>query len=145
MRTAAEQKVDVTLRLSARFEPELLVVVFMAADHIHHIAWPDWVERGRESVVADTYRILDDAVGRLVESAGDGEILGGLRPRRRLAERCREPERLARLAGVPRLRADWGERPAQAPSIVSSSSGAHVPQRLRKAVKQHAPTLRERN
>ena len=68
MRRAAEQKVEATLWLAERFEPDLLWVVFMAADHIHHVAWPDWERRGRESAVAETYRILDEAVGRLVEA-----------------------------------------------------------------------------
>ena len=69
VRRAAEQKVEATLWLAERFEPDLLWVVFMAADHIHHVAWPDWERRGRESAVAETYRILDEAVGRLVEAA----------------------------------------------------------------------------
>jgi predicted AlkP superfamily phosphohydrolase/phosphomutase len=75
VRRAAEQKVDAALWLAERFEPELLWVVFMAADHIHHVAWPDWEERGAESSVAATYRVLDDAVGRLVEAAGGNDVL----------------------------------------------------------------------
>ena len=47
VRRAAEQKVEATLWLAERFEPDLLWVVFMAADHIHHVAWPDWERRGR--------------------------------------------------------------------------------------------------
>jgi predicted AlkP superfamily phosphohydrolase/phosphomutase len=42
----------------------------MSADHIHHVAWPDWEERGVESVVADVYRILDEATGALAELGG---------------------------------------------------------------------------
>src|SRR6266511_5223369 len=75
IRRAAEQKVEITLRLSDRFEPELLWVVFMAADHIHHAAWPDWEDRGPDSAVAETYRILDQAVGRLVEAASGNDVM----------------------------------------------------------------------
>ncbi len=75
VRRAAEQKVEATLWLAERFEPDLLWVVFMAADHIHHVAWPDWELRGRESAVAETYRILDEAVGRLVEAAGGNDVV----------------------------------------------------------------------
>ena len=75
VRRAAEQKVETALWLTERFEPELLWVVFMAADHIHHVAWPDWDERGVESSVAETYRILDEAVGKLHEAAGENDVL----------------------------------------------------------------------
>lgn len=75
VRRAAEQKVEIARRLSDQFEPELLWVVFMAADHIHHVAWPDWEERGRDSAVAETYRILDEAVGELVEAAGGNDVV----------------------------------------------------------------------
>ena len=47
----------------------------MAADHIQHVAWPDWEQRGRESSVAETYRILDESVGRLVEHAGGNDVV----------------------------------------------------------------------
>ena len=33
VRRAAEQKVDISLWLAEKFDPELLIVVFMAADH----------------------------------------------------------------------------------------------------------------
>src|SRR5262245_52873 len=42
VRKAAEQKVDATLWLAERFEPELLWVVFMAADHVQHLGWREW-------------------------------------------------------------------------------------------------------
>lgn len=75
VRRAAEQKVEVALHLSERFEPELLFVVFMAADHIHHLCWPDWETRGPESAVAEVYRILDSAVGALMAHAGDADVM----------------------------------------------------------------------
>ena len=34
-----------SLWLADRFDPELLFVVFMAADHIHHLCWTDWEAR----------------------------------------------------------------------------------------------------
>ena len=64
VRAAAEQKVEIALWLPAAFAPELLFVVFMAADHVHHICWDDWERRGSESAVAEVYRILDRATGR---------------------------------------------------------------------------------
>lgn len=72
VRRAVESRCAAVAWLVERFEPELLFTVFMAADHIHHLAWPEWEERGPESRVADVYRILDDAVASLVELAGDG-------------------------------------------------------------------------
>jgi predicted AlkP superfamily phosphohydrolase/phosphomutase len=67
VRRAAEQKVAAALWLAERFSPELLFVVFMAADHVQHLGWAEWEEqRGAESAVAGTYRILDEAVGALV-------------------------------------------------------------------------------
>ena len=69
VRRAAEQKVEIALWLVDRFEPELLFVVFMAADHVHHLCWDDWERRGAESLVADVYRILDAAAGALADAA----------------------------------------------------------------------------
>ena len=75
VRRACEQKVEIAIWLMERFEPELLFVVFMAADHIHHLCWPEWVEEGAASRVADVYRALDDAVGALTAAVGDGDVL----------------------------------------------------------------------
>lgn len=142
VRRAAEQKVDSTLWLAEELEPDLLTVVFMAADHMHHLAWPDWEDRGRESAVAETYRILDAALGRLVEARG-GDIIvvsdhGG-----------------GSLSGVVNLNAwlaDQGflsympkgaDRKRQLADRLFDLR-AHIPQRLRYAVKQRATGLRER-
>jgi predicted AlkP superfamily phosphohydrolase/phosphomutase len=143
VRRAAEQKVESALWLDDRFEPELLFVVFMAADHIHHVAWPDWEERGRESAVAETYRILDEAVGRLVENAGGNDVVlvsdhGG-----------------GSLEGVVNLNAWLALRGFL--SYARQTRQLHrklfdelfelrryVPQRLRYRVKQRAGGLRER-
>ena len=53
-----------------RFDPDLLIVVFMAADHMQHYGWVEWEERGAESRVAAVYRHLDDAVGAVREALG---------------------------------------------------------------------------
>jgi predicted AlkP superfamily phosphohydrolase/phosphomutase len=74
MRRASEQKTDAALWLSERFEPELLIAVYMAVDHIQHYAWPEWERDGPASRVAAVYRMLDEAVGRLAE-ATDGDLL----------------------------------------------------------------------
>ncbi len=73
VRRAAEQKVEVALWLKERYELDLLFVVFMSADHVHHLCWDDWERRGVESLVADVYRILDEAVGTLADAAGTDE------------------------------------------------------------------------
>jgi predicted AlkP superfamily phosphohydrolase/phosphomutase len=75
VRRVCEQRVETVRWLTERFEPELLFVVFMAADHIHHLCWPGWEERGSESEVAETYRILDRTVGELVDLAGSGDVV----------------------------------------------------------------------
>ncbi len=75
VRRAAEQKVEIALWLVDRFELDLLFTVFMAADHVHHLCWDDWMRRGPESLVADVYRILDTATGALADAAGGGDVL----------------------------------------------------------------------
>lgn len=73
---AAEQKVEIALWLVERFELDLLFVVFMAADHVHHLCWDDWERRGADSLVADVYRILDRATGALADAAGpNGDVM----------------------------------------------------------------------
>ncbi len=75
VRRACKQKVEIALELTARFAPELLFIVFMSADHIQHLAWTDWERDGRESPVAEVYRILDNALGRLLDGLPDGDVL----------------------------------------------------------------------
>ncbi|PWU25507.1 MAG: hypothetical protein C5B48_00940 [Candidatus Rokuibacteriota bacterium] len=76
VRRACEQRVASTAFLCDRFEPELLVVVFMSADHIHHLCWPEWEAEGSASRVADVYRLLDEAVGALVGGlGGEGDTM----------------------------------------------------------------------
>ena len=76
VRRAAAQKVEIVTWLAERFDPELLFVVFMAADHIHHLCWTDWEADGPASPVAEVYRILDEATGALAGLAGDdGNVL----------------------------------------------------------------------
>ena len=75
MRTAIEQRVDACLWLRERFEPDLLFVVFMAADHMQHYGWVEWGERGLESRVAEVYRLLDGAVGAIKDAIGLDEDL----------------------------------------------------------------------
>jgi predicted AlkP superfamily phosphohydrolase/phosphomutase len=75
VRRACRQRVEVVERLLAEEPVDFLFVVFMSADHIHHVAWPDWEARGRESSVAEVYRILDEALGRLLALGGGGNAL----------------------------------------------------------------------
>jgi predicted AlkP superfamily phosphohydrolase/phosphomutase len=143
VRRAAEQKVQATLWLAERFSPELLFVVFMAADHVQHLGWSEWEERGVESAVAGTYRILDEALGALVEHAAGGDVLV-------VSDHGAGP-----LNGVVNLNA-WL---ASEGYLAYTRPGTHlgrqlfdrafdlrrrIPQRWRYAVKQRATGLRER-
>lgn len=75
VRRACAQRVEAVQWLTERFDPELLFVVFMSADHIHHLCWPEWEAEGLDSRVAEVYRILDEATGALLELAGDGDVM----------------------------------------------------------------------
>jgi predicted AlkP superfamily phosphohydrolase/phosphomutase len=143
VRRAAEQKVQATLWLAERFSPELLWIVFMAADHVQHLGWEEWEERGPESSVAATYRILDEAVGALVEHAAGGDVL------------VVSDHGAGALAGVVNLNA-WladqgfltytrpGERLGGQLFEKAFQLRRKLPKRLRYAVKQRATGLRER-
>ncbi len=137
-----DQRVAIVDWLLSRYEPELLFVVFMAADHVHHLGWPEWEEQGRDSAVAEVYRILDRSLGELLERVGDGNVLvvsdhGG-----------------GALRGVVNLNA-WLEREgflAYASRADLGASARHrlfelrrrLPQGLRDAARQRLPGLRER-
>ena len=143
VRAACEQKVAIVEWLAERYEPELLFVVFMAADHVHHLAWPDWEARGRESDVAEAYRILDAALGRLLKRTDeDTNVLvvsdhGG-----------------GALRGVINLNAWLAEQGylAYTENGTGNGGGGHrlfelrrkLPKEWRYSVKQRLPWLRER-
>jgi predicted AlkP superfamily phosphohydrolase/phosphomutase len=142
VRALCEQRIEIVSWLAERYSPELLFVVFMAADHVHHLEWPDWERRGRDSVVAEVYRILDGAVGALLERVGGENVLvvsdhGG-----------------GSLEGVVNLNA-WLAREGYLAYTSGGDAGARlghrvfearrrVPSGLRRSVKQRAPFLRER-
>jgi predicted AlkP superfamily phosphohydrolase/phosphomutase len=142
VRALCAQRVEIVTWLAERDDPELLFVVFMAADHVHHLAWPDWQRRGRDSVVAEVYRILDGAVGALLERVGGENVLvvsdhGG-----------------GSLEGVVNLNA-WLAREGYLAYAGRDDAGARLGHRLfearrrlspalRRAVKQRVPGLRER-
>jgi len=76
VRQACEQRVEAVRWLVERYDPELLFVVFMAADHIHHLCWPEWEAQGLESRVAEVYRLLDTAAGEIASLvAADGSVM----------------------------------------------------------------------
>ena len=143
VRKAAEQKVDAALWLAERFEPELLWVVFMAADHVQHLGWREWEARGLESAVAGTYRILDEAVGRLMEHAAGGDVIV-------LSDPGAGP-----LDGVVNLNA-WLAREGFLTYVAATSRlggrmfekafqlRKKLPRRIRYAAKQRMPRARER-
>ncbi len=143
VRRAAAQKVEIVTWLAERFDPGLLFVVFMAADHIHHLCWTDWERDGLESPVAAVYRVLDEAVGALAGLAQGGNVMV-------VSDHGAGP-----LHGVVNLNA-W----LAAEGFLAYESGGgvagrrlvgqalelrrHLPERLRYHAKQHLPGLRER-
>jgi predicted AlkP superfamily phosphohydrolase/phosphomutase len=142
VRRAAEQKVEITLSLAQQFTPDLLFVVFMAADHVQHLGWAEWEAAGPDSAVAETYRILDQAVGRLVEAAEGSDVL------------LVSDHGAGRLDGVVNLNAWLSQE-----GFLAYDSGGQVglraaerafrlrralPEGLRYALKQRLPGLRER-
>jgi predicted AlkP superfamily phosphohydrolase/phosphomutase len=143
VRRACEQKVAIVDWLTERYDPELLFVVFMAADHVHHLAWPDWEERGRDSTVAEAYRILDASLGELLKRADDDTNVlvvsdhGG-----------------GALRGVVNLNAWLAEQGylSYAENGSTNGGGVHrlfelrrkLPKEWRYSLKQRLPRLRER-
>lgn len=144
VRRAAAQKVEIVTWLAERYDPELLFVVFMAADHIHHLCWTDWEAAGLASPVAEVYRILDEATGALVRLTGDeGNVLV-------ISDHGAGP-----LDGVVNLNA-W----LAAEGFLAYATGGgvarrrllgealelrrYLPKRLRYAAKQRLPELRRR-
>lgn len=143
VRRAAAQKVEIVTWLAERFEPELLFVVFMAADHIHHLCWTDWERDGLESPVADAYRILDEAVGALAALAGGGNVMV-------ISDHGAGP-----LRGVVNLNAWLAAEGFLAYQTGGGVAGRklvgealelrrYLPERLRHLAKQHLAGLRER-
>ena len=144
VRRAAAQKVEIVMWLAERFEPELLFVVFMAADHIQHLCWADWERDGLESPVADVYRILDEAAGALAGLAGDkGNVIV-------ISDHGAGP-----LHGVVNLNAWLASQGFLAYATGGRVAGRklvgevlelrrYLPERLRYAAKQRLPGLRDR-
>ena len=103
VRRVAEQRVELTLWLAERFDPELLIVVFMAADHAHHLGWDEWERSGAASPLAQ--RLRDPRRGgRRARGRARRRHHARLRPRRRAAPRRRQPQRLAGRAGPAGVR-----------------------------------------
>jgi predicted AlkP superfamily phosphohydrolase/phosphomutase len=149
VRRAAEQKVDISLWLAERFDPELFIVVFMAADHCGHYGWRDWAKRGVESKLAEVYRILDEASGRLLDGLGpSGDILvlsdhgsGSLDGVINLNAWFAQEGFLQFAAGASARQTGEFARSALFKLI---EARARLPQGLRTFVKRRAPGLRDR-
>ena len=148
VRRVAEQRVELTLWLTERFDPELLVVVFMAADHAHHLGWDEWERSGADSPLAGVYKILDEAVGALagalggdimlVSDHGGGPLHGVVNLNAWLAERG-----LLEYAGATELmRGGQLQRMAAARAL---KLWRRLPLDLRTRVKQRLGGLRERS
>jgi predicted AlkP superfamily phosphohydrolase/phosphomutase len=148
VRRTAEQRVELTLWLAERFDPELLVVVFMAADHAHHLGWDEWERSGPASSLAKVYGILDEAVGALaaalggdimlVSDHGAGPLNGVVNLNAWLAERG-----LLEYAGAAELmRGGQLQRMAAARAL---ALWRRLPLDLRTRIKQRLGGLRERS
>ncbi len=66
-------RTDVAGRLLERERPDLAVVVYVATDRVQHAFWKQMRRPGWQfaDAVRDCYRQLDDALGRLLRTAGD--------------------------------------------------------------------------
>jgi predicted AlkP superfamily phosphohydrolase/phosphomutase len=148
MRRAIEQKLDSALWLCERFDPEFLLIVFMAADHMQHYGWIEWEDKGLKSRIAEVYRALDDAVGSFLEFVGpDRDVL------------VVSDHGAGRMKGVVNINAWLAEH-----GWLTYANGAHrmgarelarmtlykafeqrrkLPEGLRNFAKQRAPKLRE--
>jgi predicted AlkP superfamily phosphohydrolase/phosphomutase len=147
MGAAIEQRIDACLWLRERFEPDLLLVVFMAADHMQHYGWLEWEEQGLDSRVAAVYRHLDRAVGAFREALRPDEDLMLV-----------SDHGAGRVRGVVNINAwlaehgwltyaDTGVRRQELPRYTLYrllEQRRRLPRGLRKWVKQRAPMLRDR-
>jgi predicted AlkP superfamily phosphohydrolase/phosphomutase len=78
-----QARADLFVEVLQSDQPDLMVAVFTATDRIQHAFWgqaslpggPDRDEWRFGSVVRDTYRLLDDALGRLMDASPDATIV----------------------------------------------------------------------
>jgi predicted AlkP superfamily phosphohydrolase/phosphomutase len=143
VRREAAQKVEIALWLSAELEPELFFTVFMAGDHVQHLCWTDWERDGAASPLAECYRILDEAAGALAGAAAGGDVL------------VVSDHGAGRLDGVVNLNT-WLEQNGYLTYVGQGAAARrrladrvlglrrHVPEGVRRAVKQRVPGLRAR-
>ena len=115
----------------------------MAADHIHHLAWPDWERARPRQHVAEVYRILDGALGDLLQAVGSATERrrrgrdGRLRPRRRPADGVVNLNAwLAQEGFLTYGQAKRRREPRQARRTGCSSCGAGSRRTLRYSFKQ---------
>ena len=143
VRRAAAQKVEIVTWLAERFDPELLFVVFMAADHIHHLCWTDWEADGLASPVAEVYRVLDEAIGALAELAGEGATSWSSPttvPARSTASSTSTPGWPPRASSPTRAGGGVAGRKLLGDAL---ELRRYLPERLRYAAKQRLPALRD--
>jgi predicted AlkP superfamily phosphohydrolase/phosphomutase len=147
MCAAIQQRTDVAFWLQERYHPDLLFLVFMAADHMQHYGWLEWEERGLESRVAAVYREFDKVVGRFVERFGeDADML------------VVSDHGAGRMKGVVNINAWLAEHGwltyAEHPNIRRELPRVllyrllelrrRLPRGLRDIAKQHAPAFRDK-
>jgi len=65
----SETQCEVSIELLERYDPDVLVSVFMAIDWIQHYLWDETIEG--ENAVERCYRDMDAILGRLLDAVGD--------------------------------------------------------------------------
>jgi len=65
----SETQCEVTIELLNRYDPDVLVSVFMAVDWVQHYLWDETVDG--ENAVERCYRDMDAILGRLLDAVGD--------------------------------------------------------------------------
>ena len=142
VRAVCEQRVAIVDWLLARYEPELLFVVFMAADHVHHLGWPEWEERGRDSA---SPRCTGSSTARSA-SCSSASATGTC---------SSSPTTAAARSGASSTSTRGSRRRGSSPMRLAPHLGAErrhrlfelrrrLPQGLRDAAKQRLPGVRER-
>ena len=143
VRRVCEQKVAIAAELTERYEPELLFVVFMSADHVQHLAWNLWEQHGAGSPVAEVYRLLDASLGALLGRLDGGDVM------------VVSDHGAGSLSGVVNLNAwlaeegflTYSDSPGMPQRLARGALGLRrrlLPERARRAIKRAAPELAER-
>jgi predicted AlkP superfamily phosphohydrolase/phosphomutase len=147
VQASVEQILGVVRLLRKRFDPDVLIVVFMAVDQCQHYGWADWEKIGAESPLAQVCRIVDGAVGELLEES-EGDVLvmsdhgGGRSGGIVNVNAWLAQEGFLTYAGPTRL--SPAELGRNAMFELFQLRRKLIPKRIRYQIKQRVPHLREK-